>query len=211
MLSWDNWDLGSTLRHFVNIAIILINVCPDYCGYVFRKMFLENFTMNCSFTDPGGIVPSIPEEPRDGEGGGRPYLKCLPLLHQQFSFLIVFNSTFNRYFQILLTYVYIYIYIYIYIIWQSSAPGVYPSRGVSEIRDGEDLWQCSRLEIRLNAFRLSTIPQNDSSSSSSSKGSKTFSQQKFHCSTRKECLRFLRSCFYNLKTLLLGNWGTKKL
>ena len=73
-------------------------------------MFLENFTMNCSFTDPGGIVPSIPEEPRDGEGGGRPYLKCLPLLHQHFSFLIVFNSTFNRYFQILPTYVYIYIH-----------------------------------------------------------------------------------------------------
>ena len=103
MLSWDNWDLGSTLRHFVNIAIILINVCPDYCGYVFRKMFLENFTMNCSFTDPGGIAPSFPEESQDWEGGGRPYLKCLPLLHQHFSFLIVFNNTFNRYSQILLT------------------------------------------------------------------------------------------------------------
>ena len=33
------------------------------------------------------------------------------------------------------------------------------SNGVSEIRDGEDLWQWSRLEIRLNAFRRSTIPQ----------------------------------------------------
>ena len=31
--------------------------------------------------------------------------------------------------------------------------------GVSEIRDGEDVWQWSRLEIRLNAFRQSTIPQ----------------------------------------------------
>ena len=103
MLSWDNWDLGSTLRHFVNIAIILINVCPDYCGYVFRKMFLENFTMNCSFTDPGAIASSFPEELQDREGGGRPYLKCLPLLHQHFSFLIVFNNTFNRYSQILLT------------------------------------------------------------------------------------------------------------
>ena len=30
---------------------------------------------------------------------------------------------------------------------------------VSEIRDGEDLWQCSRLEIKLNTFRRSTIPQ----------------------------------------------------
>ena len=31
--------------------------------------------------------------------------------------------------------------------------------GVSEICDGEDLWQWSRLEIRLNAFRRSTIQQ----------------------------------------------------
>ena len=103
--------------------------------------------MNCSFTDPGGIAPSFPEESQDREGGGRPYLKYLPLLHQHFSFLIVFNNAFNRYFQILLTYIYIYIYIYIkynlyiytYIIWQSSAPGVDPARGVSEIRDSEDL------------------------------------------------------------------------
>ena len=34
-----------------------------------------------------------------------------------------------------------------------------PARGVSEIRGGEDLWQWSRLEIKLNAFRRSTIPQ----------------------------------------------------
>ena len=31
--------------------------------------------------------------------------------------------------------------------------------GMSKIHDGEDLWQWSRLEIRLNAFRPSTIPQ----------------------------------------------------
>ena len=37
--------------------------------------------------------------------------------------------------------------------------GPNPARGVSEIRDSEDLWQWSRLEIRLNAFRRSTIPQ----------------------------------------------------
>ena len=37
--------------------------------------------------------------------------------------------------------------------------GSNPVRGVSEIHDGEDLWQWSRLEIRLNAFRRSTIPQ----------------------------------------------------
>ena len=33
------------------------------------------------------------------------------------------------------------------------------ARGVSEIRDGEDLWQWSRLKIRLDAFRWSTVPQ----------------------------------------------------
>ena len=37
--------------------------------------------------------------------------------------------------------------------------GSNPARGVSEIRDGEDLWQWSRLKIRLKAFRRSTIPQ----------------------------------------------------
>ena len=37
--------------------------------------------------------------------------------------------------------------------------GSNPTPGVSEIRDGEDLWQWSRLEIRLNAFHRSTIPQ----------------------------------------------------
>ena len=35
----------------------------------------------------------------------------------------------------------------------------FPARGVLEIWVGEDLWQWSRLEMRLNAFRLSTIPQ----------------------------------------------------
>ena len=33
------------------------------------------------------------------------------------------------------------------------------ARGVSEICNGEDLWQWSQLEIRLNSFRQSTIPQ----------------------------------------------------
>ena len=37
--------------------------------------------------------------------------------------------------------------------------GSNPARGMSEIRDGDDLWQWSCLEIRLNAFRRSTIPQ----------------------------------------------------
>ena len=37
--------------------------------------------------------------------------------------------------------------------------GSNPTRGVSEIRDGEDLLQRSRLEIKLNVFRRSTIPQ----------------------------------------------------
>ena len=37
--------------------------------------------------------------------------------------------------------------------------GSNPTRGVSEIRNSEDLWKWLRLEIRLNAFRRSTIPQ----------------------------------------------------
>ena len=37
--------------------------------------------------------------------------------------------------------------------------GSNPACDVSEIRDGENLWQWSQLEIRLNAFRRSTIPQ----------------------------------------------------
>ena len=41
-----------------------------------------------------------------------------------------------------------------------------PARGLSEIRDSEDLWQWSQQEIRLNAFRWSTIAQSNSSSSS---------------------------------------------
>ena len=49
--------------------------------------------------------------------------------------------------------------------------GSNPACGVSAIRDGEDIWQWSRLEIRLNAFRRSTIPPNNSSSSSSSSSS----------------------------------------
>ena len=40
--------------------------------------------------------------------------------------------------------------------------GSYSFRSVSEIRDGKDLWQWSLLEIRLNVFRRSTIPQNNS-------------------------------------------------
>ena len=37
--------------------------------------------------------------------------------------------------------------------------GSNPARSVSEIWDGEVLWQWSRLEIRLNTFRWSTISQ----------------------------------------------------
>ena len=49
--------------------------------------------------------------------------------------------------------------------FQSTKPelrfcaGSNPARRVSDIRDGEDLRQWSRLKIRLNAFRRSTIPQ----------------------------------------------------
>ena len=37
--------------------------------------------------------------------------------------------------------------------------GSNPACGVSEIRNSLDLWQRSRLEIKLNTFRRSTIPQ----------------------------------------------------
>ena len=37
--------------------------------------------------------------------------------------------------------------------------GSNPAHVVSEIRDGDDLWQWSWLEIRLNVFHWSTIPQ----------------------------------------------------
>ena len=47
--------------------------------------------------------------------------------------------------------------------------GSNPAPGVSEILHGEDLWQWSRLEIRLNAIRRSTILQNNSSSSRTQK------------------------------------------
>ena len=43
--------------------------------------------------------------------------------------------------------------------------GSSPACGLSEIRDGEDLWHWSRLEIRLSTFRWPIIPQNYSSSS----------------------------------------------
>ena len=42
-----------------------------------------------------------------------------------------------------------------------------PNRGMSEIRGGEDMWQWSRLEIRLNGFRRSTIPQKQFNSATS--------------------------------------------
>ena len=44
----------------------------------------------------------------------------------------------------------------------SICAGSNPASSVSEIRNGEDLWQCSRLEIKLNTFCRSTIPQNSS-------------------------------------------------
>ena len=43
--------------------------------------------------------------------------------------------------------------------WLRFCTGSNPACGMSEICDGKDLWQWSRLEIRLHAFRRSTIPQ----------------------------------------------------
>ena len=45
--------------------------------------------------------------------------------------------------------------------------GSNPACGMSEIRNGKNLWQSSRLEIRLNPFRRSTTPQKQFNSSSS--------------------------------------------
>ena len=53
--------------------------------------------------------------------------------------------------------------------------GSNPARRVSEIHDGEDLWQWSRMEIRLNAFRRSTIPQKNPKKTN--KQNKTNNQQ----------------------------------
>ena len=41
----------------------------------------------------------------------------------------------------------------------SFRTGSNPARGVSEIREVEDLWQWAQQEIRLNVFHRSTIPQ----------------------------------------------------
>ena len=51
-------------------------------------------------------------------------------------------------------------------------------RGVPEIRDGEDLWQWFRLEIRLNNFRRSIIPHHKNYSSSWSSSSSSSSSSK---------------------------------
>ena len=51
--------------------------------------------------------------------------------------------------------------------WTRFCADSSPANSVLEIRDGEDLWQWSRLEKRLNAFPLLTITQNNSSSSTS--------------------------------------------
>ena len=45
--------------------------------------------------------------------------------------------------------------------------GSNPACGMSEIRNGKNLWQSSQLEIRLNPFRRSTTPQKQFNSSSS--------------------------------------------
>ena len=47
----------------------------------------------------------------------------------------------------------------------SLCAGLNPASGVSEIGDGKNLWQWSRLEKRLNAFRRSIIYKNFLSSS----------------------------------------------
>ena len=41
----------------------------------------------------------------------------------------------------------------------SFCPGSNPAHSVSEIRNGEDVWNWSQLEIRLDPFYRSIIPQ----------------------------------------------------
>ena len=45
--------------------------------------------MNFSLPDFGGTLLPFLEDPHDSEDRGRPYLKCLALLHWRISFLIV--------------------------------------------------------------------------------------------------------------------------
>ena len=59
--------------------------------------------MNCSLSDSSVTLPSLLQDPQDSEDQGRPYLKCPALLYWHLSFLIIFNGTFNRYTQIVMT------------------------------------------------------------------------------------------------------------
>ena len=56
--------------------------------------------------------------------------------------------------------------------------GSNPAVGVLEIRNSEDVWRWSRLEIRLNAFLGQPYHKNNSSSSSSSSSSQEISPSK---------------------------------
>ena len=51
------------------------------------------------------------------------------------------------------------LYNFIQLNLKRSSAGSNPACGVPEIRGGEDLWQWTQLEIRLNVFCRSTIPQ----------------------------------------------------
>ena len=75
--------------------------------------------------------------------------------------------------------------------------GSYPARSVSEIQGGEDLWQWSRLEIRLKAFRWSTMPQKQFIIINSSSFAFKAKQQK---STREVIVKVER---YDHKAILL--------
>ena len=96
------------------------------------------------------------------------------------------------------------------------------AREVSEIWDDGDLWQWSRLETRLNAFRRSTIPQKQFNSIhySSIKLRSNFIETTLQngCSSVKMLYIFRTDCLKNtsgrllleLKQLMLCCWATYK-
>ena len=94
------------------------------------------------------------------------------------------------------------------------------ARNVSEIRNWEDLWQVSRLALRLNAFRRSTYHKNNSSSSSLLKMTHKQKQSSVICGSKPLsfimqnflitviCLAIFRQCSGAHPKLIIHNLKT---
>ena len=67
---------------------------------------------------------------------------------------------------------------------------LFPARCVSEIRDGEDIWRWSCLEIRLKAFHWSITSSSSSSSSSSFSSSSIYQKTPTNSSWRVSDINF---------------------